>query len=261
MSANRYKRFRPTAGEDHLGGGVGTGRWRGPKRSKAKYQRFSKANFVKVAKVVKALNAKVRPMVLNWKYSSNQGGISGSATSAAPKILHLNARSQGTDETNRIGDLCRMKELVLNMAVQGEAGTAALTSSLVRVMIVQEKTALGSAVSLAQLFNSATPNPYDTRNVTTRDDSRYIVHYDELFHLGPATCMAVGGIQYSNAIPASKIICINKTLNFVTDYSRNNNGDITDIDTNSLYLIVITDNTVASAVTVNGSWMLKFLDA
>lgn len=233
--------------------------------TKARYQKPTKENFAKLAKQVRAITRKVKPMVNNYKWKSSPAGTvaTTAVTSGAPFIQLLNGIAEGADETTRIGDLLRIVGLEMNIHFFNNNATI-LTPSAVRVLLVQEKTALGSAVAMAQLFNSATPSPWDVRNVTTRDNSRYIIHHDQTFSLGPsvvATANATPPINYSGAIPNELQLNIDKKLNFVTDYSRGNSGTITDIDTNSLYLVILSDATPATQqVNVDVAWNLCLVD-
>lgn len=263
------KRARLSTAENVIGSGAvvksssGRGNYRRRSYYPSRYQKMSRQNFAKLAKQVRTLSAKVKPQVNNYKWKSSTAGVLAtvSVTNAAPMITLLNGIGEGTDEVNRIGDLARMNSLDLNVHFYNNSGSNS-TPSLVRFLIVQEKTALGSAISMAQLFNSSTPQPWDVFNVTTRDNARFVIHHDESFSLGPAVIQQAGGTAaiYSPANNNEFQFTIKKKFKFVTDYSRGNTGLVGDIDTNSLYFICITDNTIASSVSCDIAWNLCFLD-
>lgn len=262
------KRMRFSTAENVINGGSvskagsSSSSYRHRSGGAAKYQKMSKVNFAKLAKQVKAISSKVKPQVNNYKWKSSPAGTiaTASVTNSTPQILLLNGLGEGTDEVNRIGDLCRMLQLDLNFHVQNASTSA--TPAVVRILVVQEKTALGGGLQMASLFNSATPQPWDVRNVTTKDNSRYVVYHDETFILGPAVVQAAGGTAavYSGSTPMEQMFSIKKKLNFITDYSRGNAGTVADIDTNSLFFVTITDNVTAAAVNVDLAWNLCFLD-
>jgi hypothetical protein len=178
---------------------------------------------------------------------------------STPQISVLNLISQGTSESTRIGDKARMRHLALKMYF-GSASSLTVPTS-VQVMIVREKTTLGSALSPSQFFDSATPSPVAwQRNVLTRDPDRFITLYDSKFKV-------LGLAEFSNTTLnkdfSTPSICqfeVDLPLDFVTDYSRGNAGTVSDIDTNGLNLVVFTSNTTASAVFATYSYTLTYTD-
>lgn len=185
--------------------------------------------------------------------------LSASLQNASPIVATLNVLSQGTSDTTRIGDKCRMRHL--NCKVYLGATSSLTTAALVRVMLVREKTTLGSALSPSQYFDSATPDPGAfQKNVTTRDPSRFITLYD-------SGCKVISPSQYLAAGPClnmatPNLICMEMDMNldFVTDYSRANGGTVTDIDTNGLNLIIFTSTSTASAIFAIESHTIDFTD-
>lgn len=204
----------------------------------------------------------IRPKINNYKYIYQPDGqLASSIVNAGPFLQLLNGVTTGTNETNnRIGDLCRMHMLKLRLQFL-RTNAAASISYNVRVLIVKEYTALGSAISLAQLFNSSTPSPRDTRNVTTRNQKRFKVYFDKEFIMGPHVSSTATTALNNQAMTDMRNVNITKRFKFVTDYSRNINGNVSDIDTNSLYLIVLTDGTTANDLQMYGGWTLSFTDS
>lgn len=210
------------------------------------------------------LEKKVKPMVANWKYVYYPDQqMSSSIYSASPFTLTMNILPTGLTETNqRVGDLIRFNYLDLNLHLFRTLSSLSGASDCVRVLIVREKTALGSALSLNQLFNSATPTPRDTFNVTTRDHHRYEVYYDKTVLIGPnVSSVAASTLSYNQASPMECFLHISIPFHFVTDYSRGTSGSVSDIDTNSLTLVILNDSGTASDLVAYGSFTLKFLDA
>jgi len=168
---------------------------------------------------------------------------------ANPFIGCINALAEGNAGVNdRNGSKCKWNTMSMNLNFFRTTLTAADTASY-RVLIVREKTSLGSNVALAQLFNSATPNVIDVFNVNNRDKRRFHVYYDKTFLLGPNVTVQSGIVNptnFNNGPPPQKIIRIRKKLRFLTDYSRGNAGTVADIDTNGLFLVIITNNSVSN---------------
>jgi len=192
------------------------------------------------------------------------GAIGLTPVAATPGLQCLNGVGQGTNENTRVGRLARMKWLDLDIAcfVNSNAPTAEPTS--MRFYIVVETTALGSALAPSQFFvDAATFTPTSQRDRVNRNASRYVVLYDS----GPmvlAPPQVASGLAapavFGAGQPCEKDFSLHIPLEFSTDYSRGNAGTVADIDTNSLYLMVVTDSTVASSAFCQGAWTLCFND-
>lgn len=182
-------------------------------------------------------------------------------TLTSPGLLCLNAVGQGTSENTRIGRLARHKWLDIDFTVEIAAAESGPTN--LRVYIVVETTALGSAFAPAQFFVDNTNfSPNSQRDRTNRNASRYVVLFD-------SRTFCLGGLPYTSGLtapattgvlPSARPFNLHLPLNFSTDYSRGNSGTITDIDTNSLYLVVLSDDGNANHSTAIGSYTLCFND-
>jgi hypothetical protein len=182
-------------------------------------------------------------------------------TLTAPGLFCLNAVGQGTSENTRIGRLAKMKWLDIDFVVEIAAAETGPTN--LRVFIVVETTALGSAFAPTQFFVDNTNfTPNSQRDRTNRNASRYVVLYD-------SRTFSLGGLPYTSGLtapattgvlPSAKPFNLHLPLNFTTDYSRGNSGTITDIDTNSLYFVVLSDDGNANHSTCVGSFTLCFND-
>lgn len=211
---------------------------------------------------LKALEHKVKPMVENWKYIYFASAGIGAATLAAPIIQVLNGVPTGLTETNqRVGDLCKFHYLNLNLTIN-RIGAAAAGSVTYRVILVREYTALGSAPTCANIFNSNTPPPNDVRNVVTRNGKRFQIFYDTGVRVLGAQIVSTAVANVFNNNHTSEVnISIKKRFHFTTDYSRGVAGTVADIDTNSLSLIILTDDSVANDMNCYLCYSLSFLDA
>jgi len=174
-------------------------------------------------------------------------------TYASPVAILLNPISEGSDETARVGDIVRWKELCLNFMVNANAnGATALDSILMRVVIIAEYTALGAAATFAQVFGSNTPTPLACRNVSTRNTKRFKMLYDS----GPMSINPIGTSAQTSGTGTGNCysgdpnqICkmLKIPLDLITDYSRGNAGSAADIDTNSITIMMFTDNVTANS--------------
>jgi len=188
-------------------------------------------------------------------------GISGGApTLTAPTIQCVNAVAQGTSENTRIGRLCRMKWIDINMQLfsTSNAGT-----QCVRWYLIVETTALGSGIAPSQfLLDAANFSPLSQRDRTNRNASRYVVIYDSGIHVLGGSSFASGQtapVVTGAGQPGERDWSLRIPLGFDTDYSRGNAGTIADIDTNALSLLILSDDG-NSHITANATWTVAFAD-
>jgi len=198
----------------------------------------------------------------NYKYKVlDSTNIASSVTTSNPLTYNLNSLTEGNDESGqRSGDIVKFQWIDLLVQIARNSATASPNCN-VRVMVVKEYTALGSNISYSQLFNTATPQPYACRNTITRNHHRFKVYFDKIIQLGANVNSTATTTVYNNGAPSNKILRFRRKLAFTTDYSRGTAGNITDIDTNSLQLLVFTDSTLATDIVVNLSYILQYLDS
>jgi hypothetical protein len=180
-------------------------------------------------------------------------------TSTNPYITLLNGVVQGTTENTRIGRLLKMNWLDIDIQF---STTSWIGNSTLRFYIIAESTALGSALAAAQFFvDAATFTPFSQRDRTNRNASRYVALFDSKpFTIGGLPISGTAGFSASSC-PAERTFSFHVPLNFSTDYSRGNAGTVADIDTNSLHLMVVTDQgTNGGLFYVNGGYTLCFTD-
>jgi len=212
----------------------------------------------KVKKAVTTLKRSIIPGANKYIYYP-PANITTSLTQGVPLIFTINAVASGTTEVYRIGDKVRYLNLEMRLHIYRVLASIGYTQS-VRVLLVREKTCLGSTIALAQYFNSSTPAVSDVKNYTSRDPSRFVTLYDKVIQLAPLVVSTAGVLTSSAGTTAIKDVVIKKKLNFITTYQRSDTGAVGDIELNSLNLIIITNNTVTSDISVQCSYNLTFDD-
>jgi len=152
----------------------------------------------------------------------------------------LNGCIEGLDATNqRIGRkiTCRRIECTVTAGAQVAdliAGTCYQNDAdTIRMVVVFDKQTNGAAASWSSLMNASGvySAPYAQRNISTLD--RYMVLYDKIFEI-------------CSSGPNSIVARINLPVNLETRFTSTNNGDVTDIITGSIYLIVVDSNNTAN---------------
>lgn len=170
--------------------------------------------------------------------------------------LLMNGCIQGLDSINdRIGREIIMKKAIVQISygVQAAdlvAGTGYQNDSdTVRAVVVYDKQPNGSAASWASLMNTSGVfnSPLANRNVSTLD--RYIVLADKT-------------VEVCSAGPNAGVMKFVLPMNMETRFTSTNNGDITDIITGSLYLIVVDGNNTANLPgEFSATTRVEFIDA
>jgi hypothetical protein len=184
-------------------------------------------------------------------------------TNTSPLTSCLNGVAQGTSENTRVGRLCKMKWLDLDMnvnAINGSITTQNVPSY--RAYIVVETTALGSQIQPAQFFVDSTVfEPMSQRDRTNRNASRYVVLWDSKPQMLCTASATGSGTQNSMAAgPPVRWHSLHIPLDFDVDYSRGNAGTYADIDTNALHLLVVTDDATSNHIYVDAAYTLCFND-
>jgi hypothetical protein len=188
------------------------------------------------------------------------GIAAGAPTLTAPTIQCLNVVAQGTSENTRIGRLCKMKWIDINVELTSTANGG---TQVVRWYLIVETSALGSNLAPSQfLLDNANFSPLSQRDRTNRDASRYCVIYDS------KPCV-IGGFPFASGLtapvsvgsgqPAERVWSLHLPLNFSTDYSRANGGTVADIDTNALSILILSDDG-NSHVVATATWTIAFND-
>lgn len=214
---------------------------RGPKflpgRSVAKTA--SKALYV-ASKVARALN-------VEKKY--HQGAANGNF-SLGTQIIPLNNIGQGDGGTDRDGD--QMK--ILNMAVRVNLANTGTDPKYFRAMIVQDKQADGTAPTISEILDS-----------TTGQLSQQFMNLDNKFRFKILKDLGVQMLEGKDSSGGSRSLSHKEAYVRLSDkqciktrYSGTGNT-VADIASNPVYLILICDNSLASAEWAY-SFRLRFVD-
>lgn len=137
-------------------------------------------------------------------------------------IVLLNGLLQGTTAQNRVGRKAFMKYITVNGYAQVN-GTTGL-DQVCRVLFLISKDPNGVAPTIADVLQTA--NVESLRNMKRNEDYRILKSFE--FTLN------------ASAKPGNKkLVKYFKKLSFPTDYALANNGNITDIEQNAIYMITL----------------------
>jgi hypothetical protein len=202
----------------------------------------------------------------NNKYIQATYGAPFGIIASTPGFGCLNAVAQGTTENTRIGRLLKHKWMDLAYTLEFvktlDAGTG-IGSSTCRVYVLADVQSEGGNFTPGAFFLDASNYyPISQRDRTNRNASRYQVLYDS----GVLPIGAAFNGTASNSAPGCGLQSlithsVHVPLNFESDYSRGNAGTYADIDTNALWVVAVTDNSVANQLLFNYTYTTCFTDS
>jgi len=203
-----------------------------------------------------ALDSEIRKVVkgeAETKYNMTNTLINKSnINSGAPILEAVNWIAQGVTDATRVGATIKAKSIDIRLQFYNNYAFTATSNfcTLVRVMLVREKPALGSPLQLGSLLATATPLPVSPLNLSARAiKDRYYILYDK--------CFTVGNQNVNNG---QVFINIHKKLNFTT-YYRGVGAGFTDVDQNSLTMVILTDNIATNALNANYGYVFEYTDS
>lgn len=225
-------------------------------KGKPKNKTYVRKAVVAAPKTKSALDSEIKKIVkgeAETKYNMTNTLVNKvNITSGAAIIEPLNGIAEGVTDATRIGSSIKAKNIKIRLQFYNNYAFTATSNfcTLVRVMIVREKPALGSLLGLGSLIATATPLPVSPLNYSARAiKDRYFILYDK--------CFTVGNQNVNNG---QVFVNIDKKLNFST-YYRGVTAAGTEIDQNSLSMVIMTDNVSTNALNANYSYVFEYTDA
>lgn len=199
---------------------------------------------------------KHRQREVKYLINSTQGGagspLAVAVTTATPLVLLLNAMVRGTNVQQRVADKANMLQFIFKGQLFTSPASYAGSGFAFRVLVVADREANGSTLSVSDLFGTTTPGTQALYNINNRNIARkYHIFADKRFPIGGTVSNLPSYVQLEMDISLKGI---------ETGYERGNTGTITDIDTNALYLICICDNATASQDYITGEYITYFDD-
>lgn len=156
----------------------------------------------------------------------------------------LSNMAEGDTSTSREGLKIHAKKLVLKMLMQWDA-SANSTDEAIRILVIKDKCSNGALPVLSDIIDQTTGTTYSTVALRKRqtEGKRYEFLYDKLY---------VNPIGDASSVHR-KALDIEIPLNFPIWY-LNSGTTSTAMGKNNLYLFLVSDQTLASAVGVQCWW-------
>lgn len=166
------------------------------------------------------------------------------AGSGAAALKHLNPLAPGTSATTRIGRRVKMHSLLIKW--QGSLGPTSAGASPLRLLVVYDKQANGAAPAATDVLTSDAI----ASGMNLSNSRRFIILCNE-----EISCVGTQGPQ---SFMTERFIKMNLDVEFNTGVA----GDITDIQTGSVYsLIYQNGNIITAGIGMECFTRIRFTDA
>lgn len=154
----------------------------------------------------------------------------------------LNGCAQGAAKTQRLGQKIKLKsvQLRISFAINAASLAGATSGNFFRILLLYDRQTNAGNPSNAQLFVSTTATETYESPLNIVAVQRYKILHDKVYVMNPT-----GGA--TNISPVKFINIRKKLRNLPTVFNTGVAGDVTDINTGSLILVLLCDaNIVAS---------------
>lgn len=169
----------------------------------------------------------------------------GTVTVPSGGFTLLNALAQGAGPKQRIAQRIMMKSIHLKFTMTGPgygaANAAFALYGFIRVMLVLDMQPNSQTMTLAQLLEDTTTGIGITSSINMDNAARFKVLYDKRFMITPSTIIGASNFVQTTMAGAQYDEVYIK-LNHEVFYADTNAGDITDIKTNALFLVLVGSN-------------------
>lgn len=183
------------------------------------------------------------------------------AVSTTPYIQLMNGCIQGTDYTQRIGRKIYMNSFYLRGSIRNYDASGPIANTtpcvLARVMVVCDMQPNGTVFAATDLLNTATS--YSQLNLNNRD--RFKVLMDKQYTFDPYLFSATASSSFASTVNQIWPMKKYKKINMESVFNAGNAGTIADINSNAIYLFIITDVVAGTAnVQIEATTRIRFQD-
>jgi len=203
----------------------------------------------RLKKVVNSLSKTDEPKFLYTSIAES------SLVNSTPKSLLLNGCTEGTANTQRVGKSFYVDRIEARCYIH--SNTNLNETYPIRILLVQTRQNKGDAFSFTDLFNNSTPADrtlfgYSSKNIP----KLYKIWMDKTFYISHHNInyTSTTGKSPGNA-PTHITFNFKKKLGFETTYNSSS-GAVSDIETNALHFVIITDNATANALECHSQVMV-----
>lgn len=193
---------------------------------------------------ISTINQKIKKIqsAIELKYVDN---LYSSQVDNTPDLYLLNVMPAGTNPNNRIGNKVNATSIQFRGTLI--SNSLALDPTQVRIIVFWDQQANGAAPPIEGSTTAGTEGLLDVTVVTQpimapysmEAQKRFSILYDKTYTINPQ--VGVPGDEENSVVPVSLYIKKKIQLSRVVKYDNAAGGTIADIQTNSLYMVAISD--------------------
>lgn len=181
-----------------------------------------------------------------WKYHDN---VDSHDINSTPGLFLMNGLAPGNSATTRVGQSVSIR--TLEIRAQGWVTATTGVVNMCRALLVLDKQTNGAAPTAITDILQAN-NVLSPRNLGNR--RRFKILWDKLFMLGGV----LNGAGTGSSVPEQKVFksYIKFRRPIIEEFNTGNAGDVTDITSNSIYLLLV-GNIAAGATDANLTYYIR----
>lgn len=216
-------------------------------------------------KVIQSLESKVKKILPELKVlAPTSYTAKSSVTIASPENRCINPLTLGTGAFQRVGGKVRFVRLVGKYQIRDTAGLGSTSSTRVMI-VVQKRNNAATTCDLNGNFDAGTG--IANSGLLYHGDGTTIPGTNSIYNPMGNILKNNFRVLYDKTHVCNVVVgyATNRTfnirLNFVTDYSANDQGTAVDILTNALYFVCISDSTTTNAIVLSYNYALFYNDS
>lgn len=185
--------------------------------------------------------------------------VTGGLYDANPLVLLLNPLSRGDTVQSRDGDSCVMGAGFIRGFIQFSAAAFDMHMNPVRAYVILDRESNGTALTTSVLLGTANPTSNSLFNFNNYNFWKRFKLLHDTGHIFP---IAPSGVMYNANTPANTTAAPFSfkwdAKQYKSNYAGGNAGDITDIRSGAIYLVVVGSRNSSSTFTVHASAVQYF---
>lgn len=220
-------------------------------------RRAAGASKKNVPKKLKNIDKKIKKMQNDEELKYTDVLITAQGISSTGSFHLLNGLTQGDDAKNRDG-----REAV-STSIQGKmtfvSNTDDIGSTTLRMIVFWDSQANGAAPTAATLLDNSIITSFLIAPYHRDYQKRYKILFDRVFVLNPLQILTTTAGTVTENQNITKYLSFKKQLSRTIKFNSNNNGNIGDIVSNSLYVYFVS-NEATNTPTVTSGFRFYYKD-
>lgn len=192
-------------------------------------------------KRVKAINKKEEVKHKDFLFASDYMA----SGPGAGQMLLLNGLVQGDTNLTREGNKVYITSIQIKAVIIPNVLLTAATEY--RIVVFRDSFPNGTAPAAGNLLDINIITAYLYAPYNAKYQNRFKILYDKRGCINPNTNLVVGAGTTTSVVSKKISIQFKRRLGFIANYGLANAGDITDITTGAIYILLLSNRTIANA--------------